>query len=234
MQLRIRPLIIWPRPETLNRRSSPYKVDWDRTLHDLEYEIQRLDAAGEVVIALDLVEEDISFSGAVRSGRQPKTPRVAVTFETKKHGVLTYRCDRFYEWRGNVRAIGLGLERLRLVDETGIVSRGEQYTGFKALPSGIPMGPPGPAPSTPAMTLEQAAVYLVDVARGVWRNPPPERPIFSSDAIAVSQSTDELQRVYRIAAKRVHPDACGNKFNDTWQFVQQALHVVEKSLGVKP
>ena len=49
---------------------------------------------------------------------------------------MTYATDRFFAWQDNVRAIALGLEALREVDRYGIAKKGEQYAGWKALPSG--------------------------------------------------------------------------------------------------
>jgi hypothetical protein len=42
--------------------------------------------------------------------------------------------------RMNARAIALGLEALRKVDRYRITKRGEQYTGWSALPPATPMG----------------------------------------------------------------------------------------------
>jgi hypothetical protein len=43
--------------------------------------------------------------------------------------------DRFADWQQNLRAIALGLEKLRLVDDYGIVAEeGQQYTGWLKLP----------------------------------------------------------------------------------------------------
>jgi hypothetical protein len=41
---------------------------------------------------------------------------------------------------GNSRSIGLELEALRAIDRYGITKQGEQYVGFKALPSGSLVG----------------------------------------------------------------------------------------------
>ena len=58
-----------------------------------------------------------------------------LAFESK-FGHLKYMTDTFDDWQENVRAIALGLEALRKVDRYGITKRGEQYVGWKALPSG--------------------------------------------------------------------------------------------------
>jgi hypothetical protein len=60
---------------------------------------------------------------------------VTVAFDSK-HGSLKYTADKFATWQENLRAIALGLEALRKVDRYGVTTRGEQYTGWKALPAG--------------------------------------------------------------------------------------------------
>jgi hypothetical protein len=159
MQFITRPLLTWPRPLTRDRRRSPYSLTYDKTLRALDREIRAIGGKGDVILQLDIQEHEISTRGTPYADARPRSPRVAIAFDCK-HGPLTYYCDRFFDWQSNVRAIGLGLERLRLVEETGIVSRGEQYTGFKALPPGIPM------PAAGRMTLEEAASELAQLARG--------------------------------------------------------------------
>jgi hypothetical protein len=79
----------------------------------------------------------------LRSNAKVGFPGVRVAFESK-HGPLTYATDKYDQvyysdtpgWQANIRAIALGLEALRAVDRHGITRRGEQYTGWKALPAG--------------------------------------------------------------------------------------------------
>ncbi len=52
---------------------------------------------------------------------------------------MSGKTTSFPAWRINVRAIALGLEALRKVDRSGIARGNEQYTGFRALGSGIEM-----------------------------------------------------------------------------------------------
>jgi hypothetical protein len=120
---------------------------------------------------------------------------------------MTYYCDKYPDWQANIRAIALGMQRLRLVEETGIISRGEQYTGFKALPGAIPMGPA-------TMTLEEAARELAALS-GV-----PERwqPMMTA--------VDTFRTLYRSLAARLHPDAGGRI--EQWHRFQQAAELLKK------
>ncbi len=125
---------------------------------------------------------------------------------SSKHGPLRYLCDTYSQrawarnglppWQSNVRAIALGLEALRTVDRHGIASDGEQYRGFTALPPAREAGP--------AMTVEDAARFVAEhgapslLEFGGWMNL--ASPLYSA----------ELDRAYRGAAKRLHPDAGGD------------------------
>jgi hypothetical protein len=127
------------------------------------------------------------------------------------HGPMTYSCDAHYDWRDNLRAICLGLERLRLVERTGIISRGEQYTGFRALPAAVEL--------TPAMTVEEAARVIAAMIGepGGWE---------------LLVNTQEIfKTTYRSAAAKVHPD---NNAGDAaaWHQLQVAAEILKKHHGL--
>jgi hypothetical protein len=92
-------------------------------------------------------------------------------------------------WQMNARAIALGLEALRKVDRYGITKRGEQYTGWSALPPATPMG-------AAKMTADDALEFLR--ASADWNAGPD------------SDEPEQIDRAYRAAAKRLHPDAGGS------------------------
>lgn len=212
MRFITRPLHSWTRPQTKDRKRSPYSVGFDRTLRDLGRELLKLGVDGDVVIQVDLEEKRIRQDGMPYADVSPRTPRVLLSFTSEKHGAMTYSCDRFTDWTSNVRAIALGLERLRLVEETGIISRGEQYTGFKALPAGIPLPPP-------PMTVDEAATVIFEISPG-----------FSASTIIASVVA--FNASYRHAAKACHPDRGGDP--EKWKKLQAAAEVLEKHHGVKP
>ncbi|HVT81944.1 MAG TPA: hypothetical protein VHM90_14970, partial [Phycisphaerae bacterium] len=148
-------------------------------------------------------------STSLTPGAAPISPRVALEFDLPGGGgAVVFRCDRFYDYRHNVRAIGLGMERLRLVEDTGIVTKGEQYTGFKALPAGIPM----PAAR---MTVEEAAQVLVSLAPAVD---------YATPSLMIS-SKSYFDRTYRSACKLHHLDRGGKR--DNWDQLQAAAAVLE-------
>ena len=116
-------------------RSSPFRASYSDTLVLLDRELRHL-GAGDVVFSIAVTEDEIRLDGQPRANARPSHPGVVISFESREHGPLRYRCNRFGNWRDNVRAIALGLEALRKVDRYGITSKGEQYTGWKALPAG--------------------------------------------------------------------------------------------------
>lgn len=132
---------------------------------------------------------DCRLDGQLRADARPSHPGVILTIDTRKHGTLVYSTDRFDHWKANLRAIALGLEALRKVERYGIANRGQQYAGYRELPSGIALGS--------AMTIEDAARFIAEQA---W----------PGDAIDEQEVLDDLDTAYRAAAKRLHPDAGGD------------------------
>jgi hypothetical protein len=177
------PIDAWTGPKTANRERSPFTVTAARAMRELERELDLLGASECHQIRMD---------GWPKAGANPPPP-VVVTFEARV-GSLRFQCDRFNDWHANLRAIGLTLQRLRLVDEGGVARGGEQYAGWNALP----------ATATPTMAMgagmtdDEAARLLKEWARI-------EGP---SD---VGWIREHLNEVYRDAAKRAHPDQGGDE-----------------------
>lgn len=188
----IRPLAKWDQSPVVPR-SSRFKAAWGRTLDELQNEADQLTDSQwqtEIVIELDVTESDITVHDRLNARARPATSRVAVSFESL-HGPLRYECGTFDEWRDNVRGVTLGLRALRAVARYGIGSRGEQYTGWKALGTGIALGPS-------SMT-EREALQLLGAEGGL---------LYGPGTTAVTD--DDVTVAYRRAAKRHHPDAGGD------------------------
>ena len=155
----------WLRPDAARKRSQ-FDSTWSDTLELLAREIKHL-GGRDVVIEVDVREHDIRNDGMLRSNaRTPEHPAVLVAFESRDHGPMLHRCDKFERsyrtesiaWQENVRAVAKRLEALRAVDRYGATESGEQYVGFKALPAGRAM----PASH---MTSDEAMVVLRRVSR---------------------------------------------------------------------
>lgn len=184
MKYTFRPLGAWTEGNTPERRSSyQFKAPWQATLHLLEDELEALDARN-VVIQVDVDEADLRLDGMPRSGAKPNHPGVRVAFDSR-HGPLTYATDTYEFWQHNVRAIALGLQALRAVDRYGVTRRGEQYTGWKALPAGSGSG-------ASQMTADEAWSILGSFG---------SRPIAEQ-----RRDPDSLPRAYRLARRFAHPD----------------------------
>jgi hypothetical protein len=193
----------WPgelRPYA-GRTATPFKVDWNKTLDDLERELEKL-RAKDVILETAHRDGDVRMNGTVNASATPLHPGVILSFDSR-HGPLRYFTDAYDAWRANVRAIGLGLEALRAVDRYGISGRGEQYTGFAHLMA-----------AKLAMTPERARAVLAETA-GFNR------------AALVGADPDQISTMYRMAAKRVHPDVAGER--EKWDELAEAA----EKLGVK-
>lgn len=202
MQIRFRPIQAWPGALTpdAKRKESPFKATFPETLKVLNLELEML-GAHEVVIELALTEADIRIDGWPKATARPSHPGVILSFDSR-HGDLRYFTDTFansrvwrkgrdgagYQdmpgWHANLRAIALGLEALRKVDRYGITRKGEQYTGWRALTQG----------SEAPMSRAEALTFLADSA-----------------GLTLLAAGRDIERAYRAAAKRLHPDAGGNE-----------------------
>lgn len=218
-----RTLESWPHPETTPYRRRVHsnrfsRVTPGRALESLGRELVHL-RAGHIVVQLDLPASSIRDDGLPRADSRPRTPRVAISFNSR-FGPLSYYCDAANAWHHNVRAIALTLERLRLADLYGVTRRGEQYQGFQQLPSGIPVGPA-------TLTLEEAATIVAAAAADMSAFLPQYRVRgVAAGAEAAVANVETFQTIYRLAAKRHHPDAGGSV--DAWHKLQAAADVLKK------
>lgn len=203
---RFRPIQQWPGENTRNRRTSNFSASWSATLSLLDRELCQL-GAQNVVIQVAVTEGEIRNDGYPRANARPVHPGVIVSLDSA-YGPLSYPCDTFTSWQDNLRAVALALEALRAVDRYGVTKRGEQYTGWKQLPSGTPM----PA----AMTREQAAAYIAEYADPTAAIPGMEQALLAGRMVEAS---------YKAAAKNLHPDRGGS--TETFQRLQEAKRVLD-------
>jgi hypothetical protein len=187
MNFTYRPLPVWPHPVTRNRRWRPFKASWSQTMALLDRELHHL-AGRNVIIAIGLTERDIRLDGRPRAdAKTPAHPGVELSFDSR-YGRLTYPTDVCSHWDDNVRSIALGLEALRAVDRYGVSQKGQQYAGWKELPSGIGRGV--------VIASTDAAWDILDTAAGGLE--------------LQGDEARDLEWLYRRAAKRTHPDQGGS------------------------
>lgn len=152
MKLTFRPLAVWPYPKQPKRYAS-FRVNYNRTLQDLEYEIGQVKGR-EVIIGLVADEREVRLDGMLRADARVRGSGVELSFEIPDGRRLVFHTDVHGDWKDNLRAIALGLESLRAVQRYGITTGiGEQYAGFAQLTAG------GPDP--------QRGKQLVDAAGGM-------------------------------------------------------------------
>lgn len=201
---------MWLRPAGQRRRSQ-FTASWTSTLDLLEREIDML-RGRDVIMEIDVAESQIRNDGMVKAGSRIDCPAVVIAFESK-HGPLLYRCDVYNAvawqarsqepWQANVRAIAMTLEALRAVERYGASETGEQYRGYKALPSGS-----GEAASH--MTKDEAVRIIGDLV-GVglgW------------------VLTPDRDKIMRVAKAKAHPDANGGD-RKIWDLVEVACRLLE-------
>lgn len=203
---KFRPIDRWPDQLNRRRQRSRFKAGWSDTLDLLKRELRQL-RAKDIVIQLAITEDEIRLDGYPRANARPEHPGVILAFDSK-HGPLKYATDAFTDWQDNIRAIALGLEALRKVDRYGITKRGEQYTGWRALPgaSGEPT------------TLDEAARVLSSEAGN------------GTNAGEILAHAEHARRAIRKALASAHPDRGGS--GERFHAVQGARKVVEAHHGL--
>jgi hypothetical protein len=204
MRYEIRPLGHWTDKETSPRRGAHvFKASWSSTLVLLGDELQHLDAVEPVVFQIDVQEADLRRDGMLRANARAGHPGVAVSFQSK-YGPLRYATDAYERvygfglesWQANIRAIALALTALRAVDRYGVTKRGEQYTGWKALP----------ASNGIAFPSADAALR--------WMG----------ENSSLTSVPGNARIIYRDLARRMHPDAGGDP--DDWARLDAARQLL--------
>lgn len=191
-----RPIDKWDQPETDERVPSPFKASWSTTMALLDRELAMLDA-DNVVLMRDVREQDVRLDGELRDRARPRSPKIVLAFDSA-HGPLRYACDRFTTWESNLRAVALGLEALRKVERYGIATRGEQYTGWAALGSGIVTGEP--------LTRAEAVKIVIDLTSL------DVGPVYDPGDLDVDGAPGPfLEDAFRSGARMHHPDRGGNE-----------------------
>lgn len=198
----------WLRPQS-KRRPSQFKAPWPDTLELLYREVGHL-RGRNLVIEVDVTEADLRLDGTIRARAAASSPAVVVAFEST-HGPMLYRADALTTnaswqgpaWQHNVRAVALTLEALRSVDRYGATETGQQYQGFKALPTGRAM----PASH---MTADEAWSVLGS---------------FGPYPTVEETRTHGLEAAHRRARAATHPDRHGGD-RTLWDQVEQAAAVL--------
>jgi len=175
----------WPGPKTpsYRRTRAPFKAHATRLWDLLERELQRV-SARDVVLYGYWRARDFRRDGGVYADARPTEPGVVLEFLRGKDR-MRFACDRFPVWLDNVDAIARSLEALRMIDRYGVTS-GQQYEGFRALPS----------PAAQGFDSREAALAFLREVSGVVLDWPID--------------PDALKQAERVAKSRTHPDHGGD------------------------
>lgn len=198
MRIVCRPLLDWPGRMRSDRERDPgnrFRAGWSDTTALLEREAEMI-GGRDIVIQLAVPESDIRLDGWPYARAKPSHPGVTIVVPDTKHGRLSWSTDRYRDWRHNVRAIALSMEALRAADRHGIM-QGRQYAGFRELAAGDTGG---------LMAVEDAVRFIAEHSDhdegDLW---------FSPENLAQClPDPTSVQTAYRVAAKRLHPDAGGD------------------------
>jgi hypothetical protein len=216
--LQFEALAAWTDPETENRRGPQWKAEWDKTLRLLREE-GYLIGAERVVLSVVAAASDLRQDGMLRAKAKVLHPGAVVYLVGTEHGDLRYASDAFEEryygqvaWQANTRAIALALGALRDMDRWGVAMRGQQYTGWKALPAGSGLAATG-------MTVTDAAVVLARTA-GM---PEQAAQVMGREAYATHGA-----QIVKDAKRKAHPDVNGGE-RGQWNLVQNAEETLRRA-----
>lgn len=220
----------WPREQTRNREESAFRttethaqygyrtrgreIPWSRTEAELKAELHRI-GVREAVMQLAVRERDIRIDGGLRADAKPSHPGVVLSFTHPRQGPVTFACDKWVTWQANIRGITKALEALRLVDRYGITQSGEQYAGWKELPSGVPMSQ---GYVEEALSPPEAARIIAGAVSGPHD--------LGQNTTLVLTDPDFRKYAYRQAVKLAHPDA-GAPESDGFLRIQKAMKLLE-------
>jgi len=148
-------------PPRSGNTPSPFDAPFGQTLETLARELRMLDGR-RIVLQVGYRESDLRVDGMPRANARLLHDAVALSFESK-WGPLRYVTNEFVRnpwrraggegWQQNLRAIALAMEALRKVDRYGVSKRGEQYTGWRAIPQTTD-------PTSGIVTVEDAREFL--------------------------------------------------------------------------
>lgn len=200
--LEVRPLGVWPQERTEEPEASKFRAPWTTTVESLSRELRHLDPE-RVILEMEFRPTQLRADGLPRADARPGSDAVILRIEVEEGQWLTYPCDTFTDWRDNVRAIALTLEKLRDIDRYGVSKRKEQYRGWAQIPA--------QTGADPLYSVDGAAAFLAKYSG------------MEAGAIREFQSARDVARKKAIA--RMHPDAGGTR--EEWERLQRALKVLD-------
>lgn len=221
IEITFRPLLSrWPKPETPRRERRRGEWDFAKGVKSwIDHLTRELDAlkVREALVEIDAAPASFKKWGGVFADAHASSPRVMLTFDLPEIGPVVYACDSYSAWEWNLHAIGLTLERLRLVASYGATTGHQQYQGFKRLPGA------GESSVEREMSPQEAASLLVGLDPSWAKFDGAVRRSVEDNLLA---SADVARGVVLSAVKVTHPDAGGSA--EAFAGVQRARAALAK------
>lgn len=124
----------WPRAKAL--KPSPYKVTTDSALNALLGDLRLMGGRNAIVSSNVPLRRDGTMYRGDHSETAMPDPGVAVYWDDRQGHPRVIACDVWRTVRENVRAIGLTVEALRMIERAGASHLLERaFTGFARLPA---------------------------------------------------------------------------------------------------
>lgn len=125
----------WPRSK--QRKESPYKVSTEVALNDLIGDLRLMGAKHVIVSSNVPLRRDGTMYRGDHSDSAMPDPGVAVYWDARDGRSLVAACDSWRTPRENVRALGLTVAALRMIERAGASHLLERaFSGFARLPAG--------------------------------------------------------------------------------------------------
>lgn len=125
----------WPREKQRTpvgeRRKSAFaksSLTYDRVFKDLDYEVERVGGTN-VVLSMSV---PLRVDGRPRGDATVIDPGVCL-YMTVDGMPLRFACDKWLDWRENVRAITVHLEAMRAIERYGVGDKREVFSGYTGL-----------------------------------------------------------------------------------------------------
>ena len=193
------------RPADLRTRRSQFKCSWSDSFDLLKREL-RMVSATNVVLQAGYEPGQLRNDGWPKATSNPSHPAVIMSFDAKGRA-LSFPCSQYDRLWDNIRAIALSLKALRAVDRYGVTQRAEQYQGWAQLE----------APNAAALNEDLAAAFFFGEACRHY-------PVGVTSIDQLLHSSDDFEQIYRMLAKRLHPDVGGDR--EKWDRMQSARDVL--------
>lgn len=192
VEFEYKPIAEWTGGRGPEKHNDPFRISNGQVQSDLACELAMI-GVKKAMFQVDVADRDIRLDGKLRANASPRSGRVILTFEHPTQGPISMPCWKFRRLWANLRAISLTLNHLRGVDRYGVTQRGEQYSGWKQLPStSIVVGE--------FRTLDAAAQHIAQVVG---------EDDIEEAGLLILEDIRLFKDLFRIAAMNAHPDRQG-------------------------